>query len=148
MKASLPAAAALMAASLLFLTACAKHTGRTATFGSPQDILSYGVYTAATLDSGYSVKLNLNQNETYSKKKFLGSCFVMEYKGTWTCDNESIQFHLTEFRQRPNCETGEWTSTRVDKSARRLIRSVSPKSFDLLDQEEQSSDSWIKFVKR
>lgn len=148
MKASPSGAAALMAAALLFLTACAKHTSRTASFGSPQDILSYGVYTAATLDSGYSVKLSLNQNDTYSKKKFLGSCFVMEYKGTWTCDNESIQFHLNEFRQRPGCETEEWTSTKLEKSTQRLIRSVSPKSFDLLDQEEQTSDSWIKFVKR
>lgn len=144
----IPGAAALALAALLAAGGCAKHSTRTANFGSSQDILSYGVYTATTLDSGYSVTLSLNQNGVYSKKKFQGSCLVMENKGDWSGDHESIRFDLKEIRRRPGCESESWTSEKVEKTARRLIRSVSPKSFDLLDHDEGSSDSWVKFVKR
>ena len=60
--------------SLGLLAGCARKVSRTANFGTPENVLSYGVYTATTLDSGLSVKLSLNQNGTYSKKKFQGSC--------------------------------------------------------------------------
>jgi hypothetical protein len=143
-----PSAAFFALAALLAIAGCAKHSTRTANFGSAEDVLSYGVYRATTLDSGYSTTLSLNQNGTYSKKKFLGSCFVVENKGTWSGDNESIQFDLKEIRRRPGCDTESWQSEKVGKSARRHIRSLSPKSFDLLDHDEESSDSWVKFVKR
>jgi hypothetical protein len=133
---------------LLIFAGCSRQPTRTANFGTPDNVLSYGVYTAATLDSGLSVKLSLNQNRTYSKKKFQGTCFLMEYKGEWSCDNESIDFHLTEVRLRPDCSTEDWKSEKSDRSSRRLIRGVTTTSFDLLDQDDQSSDQWVKFVKR
>lgn len=135
-----------LAAMLVLLSGCSKKAVRTA--GTPDNILSYGIYTATVLDSGLSVKLSLNQTSTYSKKKFQGSCFINEYKGEWVCDNESIDFHLTEIRQRPDCNTEDWRSEKVDKHTRRLIRSVTVTSFELLDQDDQSSDEWVKFVKR
>ncbi|MEO6098162.1 MAG: hypothetical protein ABIW76_21850 [Fibrobacteria bacterium] len=127
---------------------CARQATRTANFGTPDNVLSYGVYTAAVLDSGLSVKLSLNQNGTYSKKKFQGSCFLIEYKGEWSCDNASIEFHLSEIRQRPDCSNEDWRSEKKDRTSRRLIRGVTTTSFDLLDQDVQSSDEWVKFVKR
>jgi hypothetical protein len=144
------ALAGALAASLLLLLAasCSRQPTRTANFGTPDNVLSYGVYTATTLDSGLSVKLSLNQNKTYSKKKFQGTCFIMEYKGEWSCDNESIAFHLSEVRHRPDCSTEDWQSEKTDRSSRRLIRGVTTTSFDLLDQDDQSSDQWVKFVKR
>src|SRR5882672_7744049 len=97
--------AALALLSLFAIAGCARKVSRTANFGTPDNVLSYGVYTAATMDSGLSVKLSLNQNNTYSKKKFQGSCFLIEYKGDWKCDNESIDFRLQEIRHRPDCNT-------------------------------------------
>lgn len=139
--------------SLAFLAAfglagCSPTVSRTATFGTPNHVLSYGVYTATTLDSGLSVKLSLNQNGTYSKKKFRGSCYIMEYKGDWTCDNSAVEFDLQEIRHRLGCETEAWESRKADKHSRRLIRSVTTTSFELLDQDSSSSDEWVKFVKR
>jgi len=143
-----PGAAALALAALLATAGCARHSGRTASFGSSDDILSYGVYTATTLDSGHSVTLSLKRNGAYSRKMFLGSCFVRESRGDWSGDHESIRFDLKEIRRRPGCDTESWNSEKVEKSTRRLIRSLSPGSFDLLDHDEDSSDSWVKFVKR
>lgn len=136
-----------LACLLLVLSSCSK-TSRTANFGTPDNVLSYGVYTAATLDLGLSVKLSLNQNSTYSKKKFQGSCFIAESKGKWSCDNESIEFHLSEIRSRPDCNTEDWQSQKADKTSRRHIRSLTTNSFELLDQDDQSSDEWVKFAKR
>jgi Ser-tRNA(Ala) deacylase AlaX len=135
-----------LTALLLLFSGCTRKVTRTA--GTPDNVLAYGVYTAATLDSGLSVKLSLNQTSTYSKKKFQGSCFIIEYKGEWTCDNESIDFHLTEIRHRPDCNTEDWQVEKTDKHTRRLIRGVTMKSFELLDQDDQSSDEWVKFIKR
>ncbi len=134
--------------ALCILAGCASSASRTATFGTPDSVLAYGVYTATTLDSGLSVKLNLNQNGSYSKKKFRGSCYVMEYKGDWTCDNSAVEFDLQEIRHRPGCETEAWETAKASKHTRRLIRSVTTTSFELLDQDSSSSDEWVKFVKR
>jgi Ser-tRNA(Ala) deacylase AlaX len=106
------------------------------------------VYTATVLDSGLSVKLSLNQNNTYSKKKFQGSCFLMEYKGEWKCDNESIDFNLQEIRTRPDCNSENWQVQKAEKSTHRMIRMVTTTSFEVLDQEEATSNEWVKFVKR
>ena len=146
-KAAAPALLALIALFSLF-TGCARSVSRTANFGTPDNVLSYGVYTATTMDSGLSVKLSLNQNNTYSKKKFQGSCFLIEYKGDWKCDNESIAFRLQEIRHRPDCNTENWQSEKAEKDTRRLIRMVTTTSFELLDQDDASSDEWVKFVKR
>ena len=134
---------------LLGLAGCApKPASRKATFGTPSNVLSYGVYTATSLDSGLSVKLSLNQSGTYTKRKFQGSCQIWEYKGEWKCDNEAIDFTLQEIRRRPDCTTEAWQSEKADKSSHRLIRSVTTTSFELLDQDEASSAQWVKFVKR
>lgn len=138
----------LLILALGALAGCARKVSRTANFGTPENVLSYGVYTATTLDSGMSVKLSLNQSGTYSKKKFQGSCYLMEYKGDWKCDNESIDFTLEEIRHRPDCNTEAWVTEKVGKSTHRMIRSVTTTSFELLDQEDASSAQWIKFVKR
>jgi hypothetical protein len=143
-----PIIAILLIPALGVLAGCARKVSRTANFGTPQNVLSYGVYTATTLDSGLSVKLSLNQNGTYSKKKFQGSCYLMEYKGDWTCDNESIDFMLQEIRHRPDCNSETWETEKAGRSTRRLIRSVTTTSFELLDQDEATSAEWIKFVKR
>jgi hypothetical protein len=140
--------AACVPAVLLLAAGCARNVSRTANFGTPDNVLSYGVYTATTLDSGLSVKLSLNQNNSYSKKKYQGSCFIQEYKGDWKCDNESIDFRLQEIRRRPDCSSENWKVDKVEKNTRRLIRSVTMKSFELLDQDDASSDEWVKFVKR
>ena len=141
-------AGSAIAALMLLAAGCSRQPTRTANFGTPDNVLSYGVYTATTLDSGLSVKLSLNQNRTYSKKKFQGSCFLMEYKGEWACDNETMEFQLKEVRHRPDCNTEDWRSEKVARTSRRLIRGVTTTSFDLLDQDDQSSDQWVKFVKR
>lgn len=133
----------------LVLAGCAGHGSRTASFGSSQDLLGYGVYTAQAQDSaGMSVKLSLNQNGTYSKKRLHGNCLVLENKGEWKSDNENITFHMTEVRKRPDCTAEDWQVEKVDKSAARMIRNMTVNSFELLDQEEQSSAEWIRFVKR
>ena len=148
-KAAAPALMALIAlCSFSLLAGCSRSVSRTANFGTPDNVLSYGVYTATVMDSGLSVKLSLNQNSTYSKKKFQGSCFLIEYKGDWKCDNESIAFRLQEIRHRPDCNTENWQSEKAEKDTRRLIRMVTTTSFELLDQDDASSDEWVKFVKR
>src|SRR3954466_2576206 len=101
-----PALACALPAFLLLLPGCSRKTARTA--GTPDNILPPGVYTATTLDSGLSVKLSLNQTNTYSKKKFQGSCFIIEYKGDWSCDNDAVDFHREEIRHRPDCNTEDW----------------------------------------
>jgi hypothetical protein len=146
MQYRLSVAACLSAAWLL--AACAPKVLRTATYGTPDNVLAYGIYSAETLDSGLAVKLSLNQSGTYSKKKFRGACLVAEYKGGWQCDNQAIDFDLQEIRYRPGCETEAWRTDKVAKHSRRLIRSVTTTSFELLDQDSVSSDEWVKFVKR
>lgn len=141
-------AALCFSAAALLASGCARNVSRTANFGTPDNVLSYGVYTATTLDSGLSVKLSLNQNNTYSRKKFQGSCFLFEYKGEWKCDNESIDFSLQEIRRRPDCNSENWQVDKVEKNTHRLIRQVTTTSFELLDQDDSSSDEWVKFVKR
>jgi hypothetical protein len=126
---------------------CSRPVSRTASFGTPENVLSYGVYTTSTLDSGFVVKLSLNQSGTYTKKKFRGSCLLMEYKGGWKCDNEAIDFTLQEIRHRPDCNTEEWQTEKVGKSTRRMLRSVSTNSFEVLDQDDTTSAQWIRFVK-
>lgn len=135
--------------SFAVLAGCARKVSRTANFGTPENVLSYGVYTATSLDSGLSVKLSLNQSGTYSKKKFRGSCYVMEYKGDWKCDNESIDFTLQEIRHRPDCNTEAWETEKVLKNAHRQVRSVTTTSFEILDQEDTTTSAqWVRFVKR
>jgi hypothetical protein len=146
MRNRIPAAALFLALGVF--SGCARNVSRTANFGTPDNVLSYGVYTATSLDSGLSVKLSLNQNGTYSKKKFRGSCFVMEYKGDWKCDNETIDFALEEIRHRPDCNSESWQTEKTAKQTRRMIRSVTTTSFELLDQDSTSSAEWVKFVKR
>ena len=140
-------AAALLAALGIFAS-CSPNVSRTANFGTAASTLAYGVYTATTLDSGLSVKLSLNQNGSYSKKKFRGSCFIIEYKGDWKSDNEAIAFSLREVRSRPDCHTEDWQSVKAERSSSRLVRSVTTTSFELLDQGESVSAHWIRFVKR
>lgn len=144
----IPVAALSLAFAAMLFAGCARKVSRTANFGTPDNVLSYGVYTATVLDSGLSVKLSLNQNNTYSKKKFQGSCFLMEYKGEWKCDNESIDFNLQEIRTRPDCDTENWQVQKAEKNTHRLIRMVTTSSFEVLDQEDATSNEWVKFVKR
>jgi hypothetical protein len=126
---------------------CSRPVSRTASFGTPDNVLSYGVYTSSTLDSGFMVKLSLNQSGTYTKKKFRGSCLTMEYKGDWKCDNEAIDFTLQEIRHRPDCNTEAWQTEKVGKSTRRMLRSVTTNSFEVLDQDDTTSAQWVRFVK-
>jgi hypothetical protein len=71
----------------------------------------------------------------------------MEYKGGWKCDNEAIDFTLQEIRHRPDCNTEEWQTEKVGKSTRRMLRSVSTNSFEVLDQDDTTSAQWVRFVK-
>jgi hypothetical protein len=59
----------------LALTGCYKG-GKTATFGSGEDLLAYGEYSTQQDASGHMTRIKLNQNNTYVKKKFLGPCLV------------------------------------------------------------------------
>lgn len=140
----------LSAALALALTLCGCYKGgKTATFGSAEDTLGYGEYSAQNVDaSGHMIRIKLNQNNTYIKKKFLGPCLLVESKGAWDATNEMIVFKLQEIRQRPNCETEQWTTEKSDRRTERNLRNITPNSFDLLDQEENSSAEWTKFVKR
>jgi hypothetical protein len=129
------------------LLACSSP--KTANFGSAQNILSYGVYSSQIADgSGMAVKISLNPNNTYSKKKFQGPCLLTENKGDWKSTNEIIEFHLQETRSRNDCGTEEWQVEKTNKTAERMIRNVTTNSFEILDQEEQTSAEWQKFVKR
>lgn len=142
-------AALIPAAALLFaLAACAKG-GKTATFGSGKDLLGYGEYSAQGVNSaGHMTRIKLNQNRTYTKKKFLGPCLLVESSGEWKATNEVIEFRLQEVRQRPSCETEQWQVEKADKVTERDLRNITPQSFELLDQEESSSAEWVKFIKR
>ncbi|GEM_PF-2095390 len=135
--------------ALGFILSCAKHSTRTASFGSRDDLLTYGVYSATSPDAaGLSSKLSLNQNNTYSRKKFQGSCLLVETKGEWKCDHESIEFKLMEIRKRADCNSENWQIEKQEKTNSRLIRNMTLTSFDLLDQEEDASAQWVRFVKR
>lgn len=142
--------AACLAGSLVLaaLLGCAKG-GKTATFGSGEDLLGYGEYTATAPNAaGHLIRLKLNQNDTYIRKKYLGACQISESKGEWNASNEVVEFRLQEVRQRPDCQSGQWTTEKSDKVTERNIRNITPSSFELLDQEESSSAEWVKFVKR
>lgn len=129
------------------LVACASP--KTATFGSASNILSYGVYSAQGQDpNGLAVKISLNPNNTYSRKKFQGPCLLTENKGEWKSTNETIEFRLQEARSRNDCGTEDWQVEKTDKKTERMIRNVTTNSFELLDQDEQTSAEWQKFVKR
>jgi hypothetical protein len=148
LSASSRAALALICASAFF-NGCAKHSTRTASFGSPDEMLTYGVYSSQAPDAaGMATKLSLNQNNTYSRKKFQGACLLSENKGEWKGDHESIEFRMLETRRRPDCSSENWQVEKVDKTASRLVRNMTTNSFDLLDQEEDAAAQWIRFVKR
>lgn len=141
---------ALIAAGglLLALAGCAKG-GKTATFGSGKDLLGYGEYSAQGVNAtGHMTRIKLNQNRTYTKKKFLGPCLLAESQGEWKATNEMIEFRLQEIRQRPGCDTEQWQVEKSDKVTERNLRNITPQSFELLDQEESSSAEWVKFIKR
>lgn len=139
--------ATFLSALLLAAVGCAKG-GKTATFGSGEDLLGYGEYVAQTMDpTGHKLKIKLNQNNTYTKKKYQGACLVVETKGEWKSTNEMMEFSLQEVRRRDDCTTEAWQTEKPDKVVERNIRNITPKSFELLDQEEQSSAEWVKFVK-
>jgi hypothetical protein len=129
------------------LSGCASP--KTANFGSARNILSFGVYSGQGTDgTGMAVKISLNPNNTYSKKRFQGPCLLMENKGDWKSTDEVIQFHLQEIRSRNACDTEDWQVEKLDKTAERMIRNVTTTSFEILDQEDQTSAEWQKFVKR
>lgn len=143
----LPVLAATLALALA-LTGCHKG-GKTATFGSGEDMLGYGEYSAQKPDAaGHMIRIKLNQNNTYIKKKFLGPCLLAESRGEWEATNEMIEFKLREIRQRPDCGTEQWVTEKSDRRAERNLRNITPNSFDLLDQEENRSAEWMKFLKR
>lgn len=136
-----------LSAAALFAAGCARG-GKTATFGSGDDLLGYGDYSAQAMDAGgHLTRIKLNQNSTYTKKKYKGTCLLVESNGEWEATNELITFKLQEIRQRPGCETEEWRVEKSDKVAERNLRNITPNSFELLDQEEQSAAEWVKFVK-
>lgn len=139
--------AALFSALLLAASGCAKG-GKTATFGSGQDLLGYGEYVAQTMDpTGHKLKIKLNQNNTYTKKKYQGACLLVETKGEWKSTNEMMEFSLQEIRRRDGCDSETWQTEKSERVVERNIRNITPKSFELLDQEEQSNAEWVKFVK-
>jgi hypothetical protein len=141
----LPALASTFALALA-LCGCYKG-GKTATFGSAEDMLGYGEYSSQQDASGQMTRIRLNQNNTYVKRKFQGRCLLVESKGEWEATNEMMEFKLQEIRQRPNCDTEQWVSEKSDRRTERNLRNITPKSFELLDQEENSSAEWVKFVK-
>ncbi len=139
----------LSLATVFFVANCAQHSTRTATFGTSNDIVNYGVYSAQKQDAGgMATKLSLNQNNTYSRKKFQSACLLVENKGEWKGDHESIEFHLTEVRKRNDCNSENWEIEKVDRKATRIIRNMTTNSFDMLDQEDDSSAQWVRYVKR
>lgn len=136
----------LAVALALSLSGCARG-GKTATFGSGADMLGYGEYSSQQNASGHMTRIKLNQNNTYVKKKFLGPCLLVESKGEWEATNEVVEFTLQEIRQRPGCDTEQWSTEKSDRRTERNLRNITPNSFELLDQEENSSAEWVKFVK-
>ena len=73
---------------------------------------------------------------------------MVETKGEWKCDHESIEFKLMEIRKRADCNSENWQIEKQEKTNSRLIRNMTLTSFDLLDQEEDASAQWVRFVKR
>ena len=133
---------------LASLTGCAKHSTKIATFGSSSELLAYGVYSAQGQDNrGMATKLSLNQNYTYSRKKFQGPCLLIEERGEWKSDQEAINFRLTEIRKRDDCNSEDWRVEKMDTPTSRMLRNVTTNSFDLLDQEDDASAQWIRFLK-
>lgn len=134
---------------LAVFSGCAKHTSRTASFGSSENLLAYGVYSAQNQDAnGLSTKLSLNQNGTYSRKKFKSACLLAETRGQWKSDHESLEFRLSEIRKRNDCSTEDWQEDKVEKTTILSLRNVTTNSFEILDQEEEVSAHWVRFNKR
>jgi hypothetical protein len=143
---AIPAIGPTVLAFCLALSGCAKG-GKTATFGSSEDTLGYGEYSTRQDSAGQMTRIKLNQNNTYVKRKFQGPCLLAESKGEWEATNEMIEFKLQEIRQRPSCGTEQWVTEKSNRRTERNLRNITPKSFELLDQEENSSAQWVKFVK-
>lgn len=144
MNASPPLLRAIMAGGLaITLLACTKN----ATFRPSKTFVAPGAYTSQQPDaSGFSIRLNLNENNTYTKKKMKGACQVFDSRGKWKSDQEVIEFTLQESRRRPDCDA-QWEVLQEDRSAERTIRNVTTKSFDMLEEGEQTAAEWIKFIK-
>jgi hypothetical protein len=141
-------AALFMAAALAVLAGCARG-GKTATFGSGEDLISYGEYSAQDPGtSGQAVRLKLNPNGTYLKRRFQGKCLLSESSGEWSATNESMEFRTREMRRRPDCSTEQWQVEKEVRVAERIIRNITTNSFELLDQDEQSAAEWLRFSKR
>jgi len=131
------------------LIGCAKHDNRVANYGTPDEAITYGVYSAQTQDgNGFATKISMNPNHTYSKKKFQDACLRMEYKGEWKYLGESLEFHLQEIRKRGDCNSEDWQVDKQDAVNPRIIRNVTTNSFELLDQEEDKPATWVHFKKR
>lgn len=134
---------------LLGMMGCAKHNSRVANYGTPDEAITYGVYSAQVQDgNGFSTKLSMNPNHSYSKKKFQDACLRMEYKGDWKYLGESVEFHLQEIRKRNDCNSEDWQVDKQDVTNARIIRNVTTNSFELLDQEEDRAATWMRFQKR
>lgn len=140
---------ALLTFGLMGFWNCAKHNNRVANYGTPDEALAFGVYSAQTQDAnGFATKLSLNQNHTYSKKKFQDACLRMEYKGEWKYVAESVEFYLAEIRKRTDCNSEDWQIDKPNYTVARSIRKATTNSFELLDQEEDSAATWVKYLKR
>jgi hypothetical protein len=138
----------LVAAALAFAAGCAKG-GKTATFGSGEDLISYGEYSAQDPGaSGQVVRLKLNQNGTYVKRRLQGTCLLSESSGEWSATNESMEFRTQEMRRRPDCSTEQWQVEKEARRSERIIRNITTNSFELLDQDELSAAEWLRFSKR
>jgi hypothetical protein len=137
-----------------FFRACLAMAGcaalactKVSTFRPSEDFVSYGVYTAKSQEAGgVTVKLNLNQNNTYSKRRFQGTCLLMENNGKWESGQEYLEFRLREIRRRESCDAS-WQVEKVDKTARRTIRNITTRAFDMLEEGEATEAEWIKFTK-
>lgn len=136
------------AAAFALAAGCARG-GKTATFGSGQDLISYGEYSAQDPGSaGQAVRLKLNQNGTYSKRRFQGNCLLSESSGEWSATNESMEFRTQALRRRSDCSAEEWQVEKEIRVSERVIRNITPNSFELLDQDEQSAAEWLRFSRR
>ena len=72
---------------------------------------------------------------------------LVESKGEWKGDEQEIEFRLQEVRIRPDCDTEDWQVEKKDLTSPRMLRNVTTRSFELLDQDENTSAEWQKFVK-
>ncbi len=136
-------------AFVLILFGCATHSTRTANFGTADENIGFGVYSAKEQDSaGMATKLSLNSNNSFSRKKFQGPCLLIESKGEWKSDHESIGFVLSEIKKRSDCNSENWSVEKSDKSFSRLLRNLTPTSFELLDQEDEGAEHWVHYLKR